>query len=437
MPRGKGYPHHSWEPSAVQYGAFVRAVGERYSGLYNPVTKRISPGNRADLPRVKFWSIWNEPTYGPSLAPQGLPGHTGVEDSPRLYRALVDAAWSSLRATGHTPATDTIIFGEITSRNATFSTTAFGDFNGMWPVPFLRALYCVDSRYRPLRGTAAALRGCPTTASGQAAFAAQNPVLFQASGFSEHPYTDGLPPNRELMPSPNGTGITELGQLLHTLDRLVTVYGSKKQFPIWITEYGYITSPPKLPHPTPTDHLHYPSPANAAYYDNWSEYVLWKNPRVVSFDQYLLRDPLPRLKSNDYGGFASGLLSYNGLQKPGYSAFRMPLYLPVTTATQGQRLEVWGGVKPTYFAALDQPSDPESVSILFAPQGTSRYSVIDTVPITDPAGYFDTHVVFASSGTVELSWTYPAADPLLGAPGYAAYSRQVQVVVVGQGGAPL
>ena len=142
---------------ATQYASFVRALGTRYSGNYDPVTKSIAPGDSADLPRVSFWSVWNEPDYGPSLAPQALPGHAGVEDSPRMYRALIDAAWSSLKATGH--GSDTIIFGEFTPRNRTYSTNTFGDFNGMWPLVFLRALYCVKAHYQELRGSAAALRG--------------------------------------------------------------------------------------------------------------------------------------------------------------------------------------------------------------------------------------------------------------------------------------
>ncbi len=422
----KGYPFHNWEPSAAQYGLFVRALGTRYSGNYNPKTNTTAPGNSDDLPAVTVWSVWNEPDYGPSLAPQALPGHPGVEDSPRMYRMLVDAAWTALHQTGH--GSNTIIFGELTPRNSTYSTTAFGVFNGMWPLQFLRALYCVNSSYKPLRGTAASLRGCPTTASGSAHFASQNPALFRASGVSDHPYQDGLAPNRELMPSPNGAGLTELGQLENALKRLVAVYGSHKVFQIWITEFGFITSPPKLPYPTAKDHDTYPSQASAAYYDNWSEYIAWKNPQVASFDQYLLQDPLPRLAANDYGGFASGLLNYNGTPKATFAAWRMPLYLPVTAANAGEPLEVWGAVKPVHFTALDIPYDNESVTVLFEPYGTSTFEPIATVPVAPPDGYFDTHVTFPASGTVELSWTYPS-DPLLGMSGQTIYSRQVTITV--------
>ena len=83
MPSKKaGCPCQNWAPQAAPFGAFVRAVATRYSGNYDPLTRRISPGNPADLPKVDFWSIWNEPDYGPSLAPQALPGHKNVEDAP-------------------------------------------------------------------------------------------------------------------------------------------------------------------------------------------------------------------------------------------------------------------------------------------------------------------------------------------------------------------
>ena len=65
----------SWEPSAEEFGVFVTAVATRYGGRYIP------PGATSALPRVHFWSIWNEPNYGQQLAPQAI-DHSTVE-SPR------------------------------------------------------------------------------------------------------------------------------------------------------------------------------------------------------------------------------------------------------------------------------------------------------------------------------------------------------------------
>ena len=92
-----------------------------------------------------------------SLSPQTV---NGVEVGPRLYRGLLDAAWSALQATGH--GGDTILIGELASTGHANP----GSTLGMEPLRFLRALYCVDSRFRELRGAAAAARGCPTNAAG-------------------------------------------------------------------------------------------------------------------------------------------------------------------------------------------------------------------------------------------------------------------------------
>jgi hypothetical protein len=430
MPHSNGYPFHQWEPSATDYGSFVRAVATRYSGTYDPVTNRNEAGNPDDLPRVSLWSIWNEPDYGPSLAPQAVPGTDDSPEAPRLYRGLVDAAWSALHATGH--GSDTILWGELAPRG----TVTFGNFNGMTPMVFLRALYCVGANYRELRGGTASQLGCPTTAAGSRRFAAGNPALFQASGVSDHPYMRWYPPNQEedvQQPAhfsqllPNYTTLATIGHLESGLNRLVGVYGSRKVFSIWDTEFGYITDPPKRI--WKGNSAPYVSTATAAYYDNWAEYISWKNPRLASFAQYLLRDSDPAVPKYNYGGFASGLIFYDGQPKPGYGAFRLPLYLPSQTASSPeQALEVWGAAKPIHFAQMDEPSNPQTLQILFRPKGSTAASVIATIPIGSAEGYFDTRLRFPASGTVQLAWTYPQ-DQLFALPGQTVYSRVVNVTV--------
>ena len=284
-------------------------------------------------------------------------------------------------------------------------------------------MYCVNSSDKPLRGSAASLRGCPTTASGSRRFRSQNPALFQASGFSDHPYMRWYPPDKEQNPDPtNGlstsqyTSLGVIGNLTKALDRLQGVYGSSTRFPIYDTEFGYITAPPKHR----SSKYPYISASTAAYYLNWAEYISWRNPRIQSFHQYLLRDPLPANKATVWGGFASGLLFYSGRAKPGYDAWRLPIYMPVQSASSGQSLEVWGCARPAHFAAVDT-GQPQSVQIAFAPSGASTFQPVATVPITDPDGYFDTRVVFPSSGTVILTWVYPS--------GAAISSRHVHITI--------
>ncbi len=417
-PKGPTGPHRNWKPNARQFGLFVRAVATRYSGTYVP------RGSTTALPRVNFWSIWNEPNYGPSLAPQALPGHPGVEFSPLLYRNLVDAAWGSLAATGH--GHDAVIFGEVAPRG----TTKFGVFNGMKPLPFLRALYCLDSRYRPLHGTAARLRGCPTTGAASRRFAAQHPALFRAAGFADHPYMRWYPPNREAQPDPDYSSLGEIRVLERGLDRVQLAYGSHRKLPIYDTEFGYITTPPKHDNQIEPGGNRYPWPkqTTAAYYLNWAEYISWRDPRISSFNQYLLADGLPATKANDWGGFASGLLNYNQTPKPTYAAWRLPIYLPVTTGSAGQALEVWGCARPAPFAALDT-SQPQAVQIQFQPSSGGPFQTVQTVNLTSGTGcYFDSRIIFPGSGTVRLSWSYPASDPLLTPSGpLTVTSRTVQI----------
>jgi hypothetical protein len=424
-----GNTNPNWEPSPTQFRQFVHALGVRYSGSYDPKLKRTVRDSN-DLPRVSFWSVWNEPDYGPSLAPQGVMGHLTIENSPRMYRNLVAAAWTALAQTGHVH--DTFVIGELAPRGFPF----WGVYSGMKPLTFMRALYCVDANYRPLRGAAAAARGCPATAAGSHQFRARNPGLFKAGGLSDHPYMRWYPPNAEEQPDPQYSSLAEIGNLERAADRLQRVYGSSRRMPIWDTEFGYITTPPKHDNqyePSKPHHQPWPSQSKAAYYLNWAEYISWRNPRMASFFQYLLHDPLPSLRSNDWGGFASGLLSYNFSPKVTYSAWRLPLFMPHSAGRHGQSLEVWGCVRPAHYAILDT-GQPQTAQIQFAPASGGGYTTLQTVTIgsTSASCYFDRRLSFPGSGSVRLSWTYPAGDPLLGnygPGGHTVYSRTLQVTV--------
>jgi hypothetical protein len=376
----------------------VRAVGERYSGLYTP------PGQASALPRVSLWSIWNEPNYGVDLAPQAV-RYSTVEVSPRLYRGLLDAAWSALRSTGHTVSRDTILFGELAPRGITVGDNP-GNYSGMVPLRFLRALYCVDSNARQLRGPSAAIRGCPTSAGGSATFAAAHPALFQASGFAVHPYPQGTPPTFIAPDEPDYADLASLPRLEHTLDRLQQTYGSTKRYPIYSTEYGYITDPPAHVARGVT-------PALAAYYLNWSEYISWRDPRMRSYDQYQLTDPTA-------GRFASGLEFVNGTPKPALNAYRMPLYLPVTHAQRGRGLEVWGCARPAEFAK-QRTGRTQVVAIQLRSAQGGTFKDLERIPLTGTSCYFDTRVTFTASGAVRLAWAYPD--------GHTVDSRSVQITI--------
>jgi hypothetical protein len=416
-------PYWAWRPSAPDFGQFVQAVGERYSGSYVP------PGQTEPLPRVSFWAIWNEPNFGEDLGPQAVDGST-VATGPMMYRKLISQAWNALGATGH--GADTILVGEFAPWGLSARGTARrpqglpGQFGQTKPLRFLRTLYCVDSSYRPLRGSAATAVGCPATASGSRAFRQDNPALFEATGLSDHPYPHNQPPTIETSPDPDIAPFPRLANLEHVIDRVQQVYGSRRRLAIYNTEYGYITSPPG-------HGPGYVSPATAAYYLNWAEYLSWKQPRIASTMQYLLYDPPPLPKALGGGGFASGLVFSSGRPKASYAAYRLPLYLPVTSAPRGRSLEVWGCVRPARYAILDT-GQAQTATIEFAPgrgsNSTGAYAPVATVTVSDPNNcYFDLRLRFPGSGTIRLAYTYPAADPLLGPAGATVYSRSVAITL--------
>ncbi|HET6870765.1 MAG TPA: hypothetical protein VFH80_32940 [Solirubrobacteraceae bacterium] len=413
-PKGTtGFFRAAWQPSAKEFGLFVRAVGTRYSGTYKP------QGSATAIPRVSFWSIWNEPNYGFDIAPQGIGAHQSTPNSPHVYRNLLGAAWSALQATGHRTRTDRILFGEVTPHGV----NGFGVFSNMKPLIFLRSLYCVDSRYRQLRGSAAAAQGCPTTAAGSRKFRKQNPALFSASGFADHPYDEASAPNKPThlcrnklcvgAPSdPDFADLPEMPHLLQTLDRLNRVYGSHTRFAVWSTEYGFRTKPP--------DPNLGVSQSTAAGYMNQAEYLSYRQPRLLSYSQYQLRDAPPP------ASFDTGLENPDGSPKPGYDAYRMPLFIPTTSTRAGHKIEIWGGVRPASYARLDT-GQAQSAQIQFQTGSRGAWQTIDTVTITNSKGYIDVHLALPASGAVRLAWSYPAADQLLGSG--TVYSRTVNVTV--------
>jgi hypothetical protein len=386
---GSGAPSgfgSSWKPSAADYGQFVQAVGTRYSGAYTPV------GATSPLPRVNVWEFWDEGNWGPALAPQILPGSRAVV-SAKEYRSLLDSGWSALWATGH--GHDTIIDGSLSQDGSGVltptATTA--------PLTFLRSLYCVSSSYRPLTGNTAATIGCPTTKAASRRFAADNPALFRATGIGLHPYPYGFPPNRTQFPDPNGAEFSEIPQFVRGLRRLQRAYGSRRAMAVFNTEYGYETRPPQ------TNRL-FPTPATAAIFLNWAEYLSWKNPQIATTDQYELQD---------HGWFTTGLLTSRGKFKPSFYAYRLPVWLPVTATKRGRTLEVWGCVRPAQYANADT-GKAQYVEIEFARGSSGAFRNLKAVRISNSRGYFDVRVRFPSGGQVRLAWEYPPGDTKLADP---------------------
>ncbi len=405
----------AWKPNAADYGQFFTAAGKRYSGSYTPT------GASSPLPRVRFWAIYNEPNFGQDLGPQAVNGSRTVY-APMSFRNLLNAGWKALHSTGH--GHDTILWGEFAAHGSSFSGPSHkyaqgipGNYGQTKPGQFVRYLYCLDSRYRALRGNAARAIGCPTTRSAARGFRRANPALFSASGVAVHPYATTASPITDGRSDPDYATFPNLGRFGAGLDRAEGVYGAHPHFALYSTEYGYITNPPHV-------RGGYPSEAKAAAWINLAEYLSYKNPRVKSYMQYLLKDPLPAARP--YNGFASGLETYTGVHKATYDAYRLPVYMPRTSFSRRQSVEVWGAARPAPFANIDGFT-PARVLIELERGGT--WTTIASTA-TRNGGYFDVHVKFPASGSVRLQWSYPNASLLPAADqGQTIHSRTFSVNV--------
>lgn len=247
-------------PDARAFERFATAVGRRYpSGV------------------VDRWSLINEPNNPRFLGPQS---ENGRPVAPALYRELARAGLRGLALAGHRGRN--VLLGEVlaTGRDRRGPTA---------PIPpndFLREVLCLATcpggRFEPL----------------------------DAGGWAVHPYAyPGA-----LSAPPRRTGDLNPGRLDRTraLLRLAARRGRiNRRWGIWDTEDGFQSAPPSR--------VFAVSPFRQAALVNELEELLWRQPGVRSFAQYLVRD-----EPAD-SGFQTGWRTRAGRPKPLRGALALPL----------------------------------------------------------------------------------------------------------------
>jgi hypothetical protein len=371
----------TFAPNPEEFGKFVKALGTRYSGSYQ------------GLPRVDYWSIWNEPNQGGWLTPQWSPDPRNLnawfEAAPTTYRQLVAAAWTNLADTGH--GADTILVGETAPQGVTDR----GLSRPLEPLRFLRRLYCVDDNLNLLTGAEAEVRGCP---ADPATFVAQNPGLFHASGYAHHPYALLTPPSRRSK-SPDSVSMGDLRALTRELTRIYARYGQKlpttRGVPLYLTEYGYQTKPDPI-------HISF---AQQAAWINEAEYIAYKNPLVQSMSQFLLVDDAPAAGIDPkkepqlyWRTFQSGLKLLNGSRKPSYKAYVTPFYVKQRAVRRGGSVGVFGILR----GAKDGTTP--SAQVQWRPSGSKRWRTLKTVKAAGVRHFLNTKVRVPASGKLRLRW---------------------------------
>jgi hypothetical protein len=300
--------------------------------------------------QVDWWGIWNEPNVESFLGPQN---RNGRPYAPVLYRRLFVAGREGLGASGN--ANDVILMGE---------TSPQGSDRALDPLTFIRGALCL------LPGQAG---DCPR---------------FDADGWAHHPYSPGLAPFRT--PSdPSDISVGSLDRLTTALDRAARAGTVPRGLPVYLTEFAVQSVP---------DPYVGVSLSQQAEYRSIAEYLAWRDPQVLAFSQYLMRDDPPFNSKIVFGGFESGLRTTSGLPKPAYPGFRLPLAVD----RQGERLDLWGYVRPRHRSGQTHSLDGNEP----APQ---------RCPIQDPQPGYEglVGILSALSGTRKRAAEQELADALL------------------------
>jgi len=346
----------AWRPDTGDYKDFVRAVAKRYTGRM-----RDENAGRSKLPRVSTWTLWNEANQAGWLAPQwGTDPDTGlrIPEAAKMYRALFAKGRSALSATGH--GRDRILLGELAPQG----TDKKAVNEPLTPGRFLREMFCVNANLRVLRGRSARARDCDRFRKTR------------ATGFAHHPYTKNVSPtsgkpDRDWFTMAN---VSELGKLLDDISQATGRVPAG--LPLWMTEFGFESSPPDPHQGVSLD--------DGALWSNQGEFLAWANPRVASQAQFLLSDagPAPQHTQGSkayWKTYQSGLLFANGAAKPAFHAYRFPFLI----GRAGDGVTVWGQVRY-------RPNGVKTaVQMQWRPNAQGLWqSVGDIVAVDSPKGYF-------------------------------------------------
>ena len=245
----------------------------------------------------------------------------------------------------------------------------------MTPAAFARALYCVGTNSKPLRGAAATAVGCPSSGNRRQ-FVSRNPGLFKASGYALHPYGFDVAPNR---PYPNRSYITfeNLGSFRRLLQRAFAAYAQHPRGgpQIYLTEWGYKTRPPNPFNRT-----------TLAEQQEWldeGDYLAWKDGYVRALAQFLLVDDSPkpgaRRGSRAYWStFQTGLEYSSGQPKPAFYTFRIPIWL---SRTSHRNVSVWGQLRVADHAPCSRRT------LWYERSGSTTWTAAQQVQTTNPEGF--------------------------------------------------
>jgi hypothetical protein len=330
-----------WKPDPERFADFATAVARRYGD------------------EVSRYIVWNEPNVALWMQPQSQCSARGrcTPFAPHQYRRIVRAAEPAIRAAD--PGAQ-VMLGALAPRGTSGSSANAN----LRPLPFVRAMGCVDGRYRKVRTG-------PCRGFGPAT----------GDLFAYHPHGLKLSPSQSDR-NRDHAQLPDLGRLTSAIDRVQRAGGLRvrgaSRFPLYLDEYAYQTSPP--------DRTLGVSTAQQATWLAQSAYLAWKHPRVRGLAWYVWRDePL----ANGTGGWQSGMRFVDGRAKPALAVFPQPLWAERRSRTT---VRVWGQIRPggTHDVTLERRSGSRWVRVVAA--------------VTAPDGTFLRDVRLSGPGTFRVRW---------------------------------
>ena len=334
MARGAPSPRYARPLDAVR--GRVRPVRR---GRRTPLQRQLhaTRRRRGRCRRCRYWSIWNEPNQPGWLAPQW---QTAGRPARRCSRRRCTApTWTPRTRRWRGPGTsrprDTLLIGELAPEGCEPGGPCVysRENRSIPPIPFVRALYCLDSSYQPLSGRGGARSGAPQSGDRERVRGGQ-PGPVQGDGVR--------PPPVLVLPVAGGfdvrtrtsSPLSDLGRLERALDCSVRrVRGRAPAGPV--PDRVWIRDEPAEPVPRR-------APGRPGAVPDEAAYIAWRDPRVRALSQFLLYDSPPdaafRPGTQGYWStFQTGLLYQNGAAKPSYGAYRLPVFVPDPRVARGRR----------------------------------------------------------------------------------------------------
>lgn len=221
--------------------------------------------------RVDRYSIWNEPNHTGGLTP--------LYESPKIYRALYQAAYGTIKGTDSKAK---VLIGE-TAPYALKTKKS----RAIAPLEFLRGLACVDRQYKKIGG------GC---------------TEIKSDGYAHHPYDVTSSPYRKF-PGDDNVTIGTLSRMTTALNRLAAQRAINtpggKPLDLYLTEYGFFARGPRQ----------LPMWQRAGYLKH-AFGIAARTPRVRSMLHYLLYEPSLAVS------WDTSLVSRSGQKERTYFALR-------------------------------------------------------------------------------------------------------------------